>query len=84
MLLAIMLAANTGRAEHYEGENRYPNRPLPFVAMPTTCGSGSEVTWVSVLTHRPTLAKISVKGEGMFPDQSLVDASSAVHSVDAP
>ncbi|MCP4663124.1 MAG: iron-containing alcohol dehydrogenase [bacterium] len=71
---AAMLAANSGRAEHYEGENRYRNRPRPFVAVPTTCGTGSEVTWVSVLTHRPTQAKISVKGETMFPDQALVDA----------
>ncbi len=69
-----MLAANIGRAEHYEGENRYHHRPLPFVAVPTTCGSGSEVTWVSVLTHRPTQAKISIKGEEMYPDQALVDA----------
>lgn len=72
---SAMLATNVGRAEHYEGENRFSKRPLPFVAVPTTCGSGSEVTWVAVLTHRPTQAKISVKGEGMFPNQALVDAN---------
>ncbi len=71
---AAMMATNEGHPEHYEGGNRYPNPPLPFVAVPTTCGTGSEVTWVSVLTHEPTRAKISLKGETMFPDRALVDA----------
>lgn len=71
---AAMLATNTGRIEQYEGKNRYAEPPLPMVAVPTTCGTGSEVTWVSVLSHQPTRAKISVKGETMFPDQALVDA----------
>ncbi len=71
---AAMLAANPGSPEAYEGPNRYPNPPLPMIAIPTTCGTGSEVTWVSVLSHQPTRRKISVKGESMFPDQALVDA----------
>ncbi len=71
---AAMLATNDGRPEHYEGAGRYANAPLPFVAVPTTCGTGSEVTWVSVLSHEPTRTKISVKGESMFPRQALVDA----------
>lgn len=71
---AAMLAANEGRIEHLEGKNRYSRQPLPMVAIPTTCGTGSEVTWVSVLTHEPTRTKISIKGDTMFPDQALVDA----------
>lgn len=69
-----MLARNPLRVEQYEGKNRYSEEPLPFVAIPTTCGTGSEVTWVSVLTNEPTHTKISIKGESMFPDQALVDA----------
>jgi alcohol dehydrogenase len=71
---AAMLATNDGLPEHYEGSNRYANAPLPFIAVPTTCGTGSEVTWVSVLTHEATHSKISVKGETMFPHTALVDA----------
>jgi len=71
---AAMLATNPARIEQYEGKGRYPERPLPMVAVPTTCGTGSEVTWVSVLSHPPTRSKISVKGESMFPDRALVDA----------
>ncbi len=71
---AAMLATNPGSPEDYEGPDRYSNAPLPMIAIPTTCGTGSEVTWVSVLSHQPSRRKISVKGESMFPDQALVDA----------
>lgn len=71
---AAMLSQNELRVEQYEGKNRYTEPPCPFIAVPTTCGTGSEVTWVSVLTHKPTRSKLSVKGESMFPDQALVDA----------
>ena len=71
---AAMLAPNSQRIEQYEGKDRYTEKPKPLIAVPTTCGTGSEVTWVSVLTHEPTRSKISVKGETMFPDQALVDA----------
>lgn len=71
---AAMLIANGGCAEQYEGRDRFAVKPLPFLAVPTTCGTGSEVTWVAVLTHQERLWKMSVKGEGMFPDWALVDA----------
>ncbi len=57
----------------FEGRNRYEKEPLPFIAVPTTCGTGSEVTWVSVLTDETRQAKISVKGETMYPSWALVD-----------
>jgi len=71
---AAMTIPNGGPAESYEGRNRYTEKPLPFVAVPTTCGTGSEVTWVSVLTVEERQAKISVKGETMFPEWAVVDA----------
>jgi alcohol dehydrogenase len=48
---AAMLATNPGRCRDFEGPNRYENPPLPFIAVPTSCGSGSEVTWVSVINR---------------------------------
>jgi alcohol dehydrogenase len=71
---AAMVIPNGGTAESYEGRNRFTEAPLPFIAVPTTCGTGSEVTWVSVLTVEERQAKISVKGDGMFPDWAVVDA----------
>ena len=71
---AAMLATNEGAPEDYEGPDLYAEPPLPMIAIPTTCGTGSEVTWVSVLSHEAARRKISVKGETMFPNQALVDA----------
>ncbi|MFP5284596.1 MAG: iron-containing alcohol dehydrogenase, partial [Thermoanaerobaculia bacterium] len=70
---AAMVIPNGGSCADYEGRNRYRETPLPFLALPTTCGTGSEVTWVSVITVEERQAKISVKGESMFPAWALVD-----------
>lgn len=71
---AAMVIPNGGSSADYEGRDRYPETPLPFLAIPTTCGTGSEVTWVSVLTVPERQAKISIKGETMFPAWAFVDA----------
>lgn len=71
---AAMLATNLGSAAEFAGRERFTVAPLPFVACPTTCGTGSEVTWVSVLTDRDARRKISLKGMGMFPRLAVVDA----------
>jgi alcohol dehydrogenase len=69
-----MLVTNEGSAREFEGRNRFTNPPTPFVAVPTTCGTGSEVTWVSVLSDPESKRKISIKGDGMFPTIAVVDA----------
>jgi alcohol dehydrogenase len=69
-----MLVANEGAAANYEGRNLFSERPVPFVAVPSTCGTGSEVTWVSVLSDSESKRKISIKGDGMFPTLAVVDA----------
>ncbi len=68
-----MLLKNSGSCLDYEGRNRFVNGSAPFIAIPTTCGTGSEVTWVSVITHGGQRRKLSVKGDGMFPRLALVD-----------
>ena len=68
-----LLATNNGEIEAYEGKEKYKNDPLPFLAVPTTCGTGSEVTWVSVITDVKRNFKISIKGPKMYPAVSIVD-----------
>ena len=45
---------------------------LPVVCVPTTCGTGSEVTGVSVLTRHDKKTKISMVHK-VFPTLSLID-----------
>jgi alcohol dehydrogenase len=68
-----LLATNPGRIEDYEGREKYRVPPLPILAIPTTCGTGSEVTWVSVITHTGRRFKMSIKGALMYPAVALVD-----------
>ncbi len=68
-----LLATNPGKIEDYEGKGKYKLPPLPVLAIPTTCGTASEVTWVSVVTHTERMFKMSIKGPHMFPAVALVD-----------
>ncbi|MGB7295033.1 MAG: iron-containing alcohol dehydrogenase [Candidatus Aminicenantales bacterium] len=68
-----LLATNPGRIEDYEGREKYKTAPLPVLAIPTTCGTGSEVTWVAVITHTERRFKMSIKGPLMYPAVALVD-----------
>ena len=68
-----LLGTNDGDIEAYEGKEKYKNNPLPFLAIPTTCGTGSEVTWVSVITDVNRKFKMSIKGPKMYPAVSIVD-----------
>ncbi len=69
-----LLLRNAGSCLDYEGKNRFAHPAAPFIAVPTTCGTGSEVTWVSVITHTGEQRKLSIKGDGLFPTAALVDA----------
>jgi len=68
-----LLAKNDGPIEAFEGREKYAHDPLPFLAIPTTCGTGSEVTWVSVITDVTRKFKMSIKGPKLYPTVSIVD-----------
>lgn len=46
---------------------------LPLIAVPTTSGTGSEVTCVSVLTNRETGKKAPIASDNFYPDYAVVD-----------
>ncbi len=48
---------------------------LPILAVPTTSGTGSEVTWVGVFTDKATgVKKASIRGGTMMPHVAFLDA----------
>lgn len=46
---------------------------LPMLAIPTTAGTGSEVTHHAVVIHDASREKISCRGEGFVPTAAIVD-----------
>ncbi len=71
------LATNGDPVERYLeviGEGRPLERdPLPCIAIPTTAGTGSEVTRNSVLKSVRHNVKVSLRSPGMLPDLAVVD-----------
>jgi len=45
----------------------------PMLAIPTTAGTGSEVTHHTVIIHDETREKISCRGEGFVPTAAIID-----------
>jgi len=46
---------------------------VPCIALPTTSGTGAEVTPNSVLTNKDTGNKASIRGHGLLPEIAIVD-----------
>jgi phosphonate metabolism-associated iron-containing alcohol dehydrogenase len=69
-----VLAKNPGPAEEYlSGERKILNRRLPLIAIPTTAGTGTEVTPAASITSEKSKRKISLTHEYVHPDVAIVD-----------
>ena len=62
-----------GTPRDYYGESKVPGPTLPLVAVPTTSGTGSELTPVSVLTDPDRELKVGVSSVHLVPDFAIVD-----------
>ena len=69
--IALLIKNPGATAEDIYG-GRLPAEWLPVVAVPTTCGTGSEVTGVSVLTRHDKHTKQSIPYK-IYPDQAYID-----------
>ena len=56
-----------------EGVGKFPNRIPPMLAIPTTCGTGAEVTPTGVITDTETHYKFPVMHSYLYPAVSLID-----------
>ena len=60
-------------AEYFADTRQLENPPLPFAAVPTTAGTGSECTNNAVLTDTERCLKKSLRDAAMVPTIALVD-----------
>ena len=66
------LATNEGLLEDYQWNGRaFAEEALPFIAIPTTAGTGSEVTRVAVIVDRNV--KKGINSDKLFPKLAIVD-----------
>jgi alcohol dehydrogenase len=68
-----VLAANGGAILDYEGIDRI-GRPIPPVVMlPSTAGTGADVSQFCIITDTERSIKITIMGRALVPDVSVVD-----------
>ncbi len=70
---AAVLATNEGKAKDYQGLNKVPKPGLPKIMVPTTAGTGSEVTFTAVLSNKEPRGKGGINSPYLFPELALLD-----------
>ncbi|MET1008354.1 MAG: iron-containing alcohol dehydrogenase [Propionibacteriaceae bacterium] len=68
-----LLLSHGGPLEQYYGEAKVPGAVLPIVAVPTTAGTGSEVTPVCVVSDSRRELKTGISSPHLVPTVSICD-----------
>ncbi len=69
--IAVLAVNRMDPLELYK--NSFDKKPLPIIAIPTTAGTGSEVTPYSILTRKDMETKMSFGNEDTFPKAAFLD-----------
>jgi alcohol dehydrogenase class IV len=68
-----VMVTNTGAIEDYQGANKIKEKGAPLIAIPTTAGTGSEVTQVTIITDTKRDIKMLIASPFLIPQQAIVD-----------
>lgn len=70
--IAVMVT-NVGAIEDYQGLNKIPKGGAPLIAVPTTAGTGSEVTRYTIITDTKRNVKMLITSPFLIPQKAIVD-----------
>ncbi|MBI3408609.1 MAG: iron-containing alcohol dehydrogenase [Planctomycetes bacterium] len=71
--LCATLLAHGGEARAFVGDDKIPGPILPLVCVPTTAGTGSEVSAAAVLTDTVNKMKVGILSNHLRPRVALID-----------
>lgn len=71
--LATIALSHGGDPRDYVGENKVPGPVMPLVCLPTTAGTGSEVSAAAVFTDTDKQIKVSCLSNFLRPAAAIVD-----------
>jgi alcohol dehydrogenase class IV len=69
-----LLHTNPGQLEDFDGIQKSKNPPVPLFAVPTTAGTGSEITLAAVISDPVTHVKVPIIDSKMIPGFVALDA----------
>lgn len=73
-----ILITNKGRIENYFGTDLITKRGIPNFAIPSTSGSGSEVTPIAILSDETEKLKNGIVSSHLFPSVAVLDPELAL------
>lgn len=68
-----ILATNDGVIQDFEGINKVTNPLPPMLMVPTTAGSGSEVSQFAIVVDRKRKIKMAIISKSLVPDIAIID-----------
>lgn len=68
-----LLATHGGHMRDYKVPHVVTEKSMPVIAVPTTAGTGSECTRVTIISDSTTAEKMLCMGPGLIPDAAIVD-----------
>jgi alcohol dehydrogenase class IV len=71
--ITVTVLAHGGEPRTYVGDDQIPGPVLPLICVPTTAGTGSEVTASSVLTDNVNKMKVGVLSNFLRPLVAVID-----------
>jgi alcohol dehydrogenase class IV len=72
--VSAVMATNEGPISEYFGIDLVPKAGLPILIIPTTAGTGSEVTPIAILSDHTEKLKKGIVSQHLFPSAALLDA----------
>ena len=68
-----ILLTNGGQAVDYLGLDKINNPGVPKIMVPTSAGTGAEVTFTAVFINEETGSKGGMNGDPLYPDATILD-----------
>ena len=68
-----VLARQGGKVRDYQGKGKIKDDCLPLITIPTTAGTGSEVTFSSVITDTKEKFKFTIKSTAIAAKTAIID-----------
>lgn len=73
-----ILITNGGQAADYIGLDKITQKGVPKIMVPTSSGTGAEVTFTAVFINEESGSKAGMNGDPLYPDAAILDPALTV------